>query len=160
MNKRPAEPPKQTPETTRPSPLRELWLASCARYTVLCMLLLLISAIVSDSLTVTYVDTVRFVLLLPFAVCLALATNLRRTDKLKAGAKCVLHPLLTMGGFYLFGYLPFQLRSKPSGQQILLMLILAILVYGLIMGVVCLVSRAQRRKQLEDTPYVSQYNRK
>jgi hypothetical protein len=94
------------------------------------------------------------------AVCLALATNLRRTDKLKAGAKCVLHPLLTMGGFYLFGYLPFQLRSKPSGQQILLMLILAILVYGLIMGVVCLVSRAQRRKQLEDTPYVSQYNRK
>lgn len=160
MNKRPPDTQNKQQEPTVPSLLRELWTGSCTRYTVLCLLLLLVSAMVSDSLTVTYVDTVRFVLLLPFAFCLTLATRIRRADKLATGAKCALHPITVLGGFYLCCYLPFQISTKPSGQQILILLLLAALVYGVTMGIVCLIAHRKHSKELEATPYVSQYSRK
>lgn len=139
---------------------RALWLGSCARYTVLCLGFLLLSAIVSDSLTTTYVDTVSFFLLLPFAFFLTLAARVRHADKLSVGGKCALHPLLTLGGFYLCCYLPFQIRTKPAGQQILMILLLAALAYGVVMAVVCLVSAKRSGRQSADTPYVSQYGKK
>ena len=71
-----------------------------------------------------------------------------------------LHPILSLGGFYICCYLPFQVSTKPSGAQVLLMLLLAALVYGLIMTAVCLITASHRRKQTEETPYVSQYTKK
>ena len=161
MNKRPTE-VQNIPDTAAPASSlpKDLWLGSCARYTVLCMLLLLISTLLAESPSAVYVDPIRFALLLPFALCLTGATMLRRTDKLSRGAKCALHPLAVLGGFYTFGYLPFQLRSKPSGQQILLFLLLAALVYGLAMGIYCLITHSLGRKKSEDTPYVSQFGKK
>ena len=101
--------------------IRSLWLGTCARYTVLCLILLVTSAIASDSLTVTYVDTVRFFLLLPFGISLTLAAWVRRSDKLSTGAKVGLHALATLGGFYLFCYLPYQVRTpsrlKPARDR-------------------------------------------
>ena len=129
MNKRAPEVKNHQAPT---SLLRELWLGTCARYTVLCLLLLFISAIAAGSLTTTYVDTVRFFLLLPFALCITLATRTRRSDKLS---------------------------TKPSGQQILLILLLTALLYGAGMAVICLVSRT-RRRTANDTPYVSQFGNK
>ena len=140
--------------------LRDLWFGTCARYTVLCLILLLISAIVSDSLTVTYIEPVRFFLLLPFGFFLTLAAKVRNGEKLPTGAKLALHPVLVLGGFYLCCYLPFQISSKPAAQQIFLFLLLAVLLYGLFMGIFLLVVRCLHRKKIEDTPYVSQYNRK
>ncbi len=139
---------------------RELWLGSCARYTVLCLGFLLLSAIVADSLTTTYVDTVSFFLLLPFAFFLTLAARIRRADKLSVGLKCALHPILSLGGFYLCCYLPFQIRTKPAGQQILMILLLATLAYGIAVGIICLVSAGRSRRKTADTPYVSQYGKK
>ena len=118
---------KQTEAPAAPSPaaiLRDLWLGTCARYTVLCLILLVTSAIASASLTVTYVDSVRFFLLLPFGLCLTLAARVRRSHKLSSGAKCGLHPIIFLSSFYLFCYLPYQLRTKPSGMQVPKLLLL------------------------------------
>jgi hypothetical protein len=113
----PAAPtPAASPAPTPTAILRDLWLGTCARYTVLCLILLVTSAIASASLTVTYVDTVRFFLLLPFGLCLTLAAWVRKSDKLSAGAKCALHPLAFLSGFYFFCYLPYQIRTTPSGM--------------------------------------------
>ena len=159
MNKQPTN--TQTRQAVPPlTRLRDLWLSSCARYTVLCLLMMVVSAILSDSLTVTYIEPVRFFLLLPFAFFLTLAARTRRAEKMSTGAKCLLHPILVMGGFYLCCYLPFQIVSKPSGQQILILVILALLVYGICMGIFLAVSRTLGRKKTDDTPYVSQYNLK
>lgn len=158
MSKQPSDSRKgQTPSPLHR--LRDLWLGSCARYTVLCLLMMVISAIASDSITVTYIEPVRFFLLLPFALFLTLAAWSRRAERLPKGAKLALHPILVMGGFYLFCYLPFQISSKPSPQQILILLMLALLVYALSMGILLAISHALRRKKTEDTPYVSQYDR-
>ena len=139
--------------------IRSLWLGTCARYTVLCMILLVVSAIASDSLTVTYVDTVRFFLLLPFGLCLTLAAWTRRSPKLGAGAKVGLHALATLGGFYLFCYLPYQVRTKPAGMQVLIFLLLVALLYAFVMGIYAAVTAKTRQKKIDDTPYESQFRK-
>ena len=162
MNKQPSsiQNKQEPPHLDVPALLRELWLGTCARYTVLCLGLLIISSLIADESGVTYVDTLRFALLLPFSFFLTLATKTRRAPTLATGAKCALHPALVLGGFYLCCYLPFQIRSNPAGQQILLFLILSALVYGLFMGIFCLISYLLNRKKTENSPYVSQYGRK
>jgi predicted neutral ceramidase superfamily lipid hydrolase len=138
---------------------KDLWLGTCARYTVLCLILLLASAIASDSLTVTYVDTVSFFLQLPFGFCLTLAAWVRRSDKLSAGVKVGLHALATLGGFYLCGYLPYQLRTKPSGMQVLIILLAAVILYAVVMAVITAVSAKSRQKQIDAEPYESRYRK-
>ena len=152
--------PKEQNKKTAPQLLRELWLGACARYTVLCLILLITSAIASESLTVTYVDTVRFFLLIPFGFCLTAAAWVRRSSKLSAGAKWCLHPLATLGGFYLFCYLPYQLRTKPSGMQVLLILLAVTVLYGLVMAIYAAATRKSRQKQADEIPYESQFSKK
>ena len=158
MNK-PA-PEAQNKQATPASTLMSLWLGTCARYTVLCLLLMLISAIAADSQTPPYVDSLRFFLILPFSFCVTVAARIRNADKLSAGVKCALHPLIVLSGFYLFCYLPFQISTKPSGQQVLLILLLVAILYGIFMGIFCLIRSGSRRKKVEDTPYVSQFGKK
>ena len=146
---------KQTAST-----LMGLWLGTCARYTVLCLILMLISAVTATEQNPPHIDTLRFFLLLPFAFCVTVAARIRNADKLSTGVKCVLHPITVLGGFYLFCYLPFQISTKPSGQQVLLILLLAAVVYGILMGVLCLLGLGSRRKKTQDTPYVSQFGKK
>jgi hypothetical protein len=164
MNKRPQKdqntqvtPPAETPAAA--STLKSLWLGTCARYTILCLILLVASAIASGSLTVTYVDTVSFLLQLPFGLCLTLAAWVRRSDKLSTGAKVGLHALATLGGFYLFGYLPYQIRTKPTGMQILIILLLAVILYAAAMGIFAAVTAGRRQKRVNDTPYESQFRK-
>lgn len=147
------------PTAAPASPIRSLWLGTCARYTVLCLILLVTSAIASDSLTVTYVDTVRFFLLLPFGLTLTLAAWVRRSPKLGAGAKVGLHALATLGGFYLFCYLPYQVRTKPVGMQVLIILLLVVALYALVMGVYAAVTAKTRRRRVDDTPYEKQFSK-
>lgn len=162
MNKQPVKNKhsQEAPVSDARTVARDLWFGSCTRYTVLCLFLLVISSILSDSLTVTYIEPVRFFLLLPFGFFLTLATRVRHAEKLTTGAKVALHPLLVLGSFYLCCYLPFQISSKPAGQQIFLFLLLSALVYGLFMGIFLLISHSLNRKKSDDSQYVSQYSRK
>ncbi len=164
MNKHPQK--DQNTQVTSPqkaptvsSRVRALWLGTCARYTVLCLILLVTSAIASRSLTVTYVDTVHFFLLLPFGLCLTLAALVRRSDKLSTGGKVALHALITLGGFYFFCYLPYQVRTKPSGMQILIVLLAVAILYAIVMAVVAAVTAGARQKKLDSVPYESQFRK-
>jgi len=139
--------------------LRFLWRGTCTRFTLLCLFMLVTSAIASDSLTITYVDTVRFFLLLPFGLCLTLAAGVRRSPKFSNGAKVGLHVVCTLGGFYLCCYLPYQVRTNPSGMQILLVLLAAAILYALVMGVYAAVTAKSRQKKRDETPYESQFRK-
>ena len=159
MNKPAREAQNIITETTPAARLRSLWLGTCARYTVLGLILLISSAIASDSLTITYVDTVRFFLLLPFGLCLTLSAWVRRSEKLGSGAKVGLHALSTLGGFYLFCYLPYQVRTRPSGMQVLIILLLAVILYALTMGIYAAATAKSRRRKLDSVPYESQFRK-
>ena len=139
---------------------KRLWLGTCVRYTVLALLTLLFSALLSDSVTATYVDTLRFFLLFPFGFCLTVATLVRQAESWSTALRCALHPLLVLGGGYLCFYLPYQARTKPSGSQALMMVLLGVVLYATVMGIILLITRKQRREKQEQIPYVSQYRQK
>ena len=103
--------------------------------------------------------TLRFFLLLPFGFTLTLAARVRRSDKLTAGAKVGLHALATLGGFYVFCYLPYQVRSKPSGMQALIILLLVAVLYAAVMGIYAAATAKSRQSRIDDTPYESQYRK-
>ena len=84
---------------------------------------------------------------------------MRRSDKLSAGAKVALHSIAVLGGFYLFCYLPYQLRTKPSGMQVLVILLLAAILYGITMAIVAAVTAKARQKKLDEVPYESQFRK-
>ncbi len=136
--------------------VRRLVSGTCVRYTAISTMAILINLILGDT-EGAYIDPLRFLLFLPFALCLALATAVRKTEKMPTAGKLVLHPVLSLGGFYLCLYLPFQIRTSPTGTQILLLLLLSALVYGLLMVIIALCTRRARRRQIEEKPYVSQF---
>ncbi len=147
-------PPKSSPMTV----LHDLLTATCTRYTVISLIAILVNLLLSGKED-AYISPLRFLLILPFAFLLAAATLVRRADKLSTGAKVALHPILSLGGFYLCIYLPFQLAAAHTGTQFVLLL-LAALVYGIIMAVITIIARRTRRKQEEKIPYVSQFSSK
>ena len=153
-------PAPEAHNTKAPSLAKRIWLGTCARYTVLCIILLVTSAIASESLTVTYVDTVRFFLLIPFGLCLTLAAMARRSETLSGGARLGLHALSALGGFYLFCYLPYQVRTKPSGMQVLMILLAVLLLYAIAAAIYAAVTAKTRRKRVDETPYQSQFGKK
>ncbi len=155
-----ASPPAIAEEPSLLAPVKALWLGTCARYTVLTLVALLVNALISESLTKTYVDTIHFFLFLPFSLCLTLAALVRRSDKLSKGWRVLLHPLLFFGGFYLCLYLPYQIETRPTGGQVLIILTLVLLLYATAMGIYLLATSKQRRKKEEETPYKSLFGPK
>ena len=136
--------------------LRDLWFGSCARLTVLCAALLLLCPIIGQPGPEWY----RFLLIYPFALFLAGAAAVRRAGQMTTVTKCILHPVLTLGGFYLCCYLPYQLTTKPSGAQVLLVLLLVGVLYAVVMGIYLAVTSALRRKKGDAVEYVSQFGKK
>ena len=62
-------------------------------------------------------------------------------------------------GFYLCCYLPYQVRTNPSGMQILLVLLAAAILYALAMGIYAAVTAKSRQKKRDETPYESQFRK-
>lgn len=150
-------PPVNNTSSGAPSVARALWQRTCVLFTIFSLSLMLLSAILWQSVTEVYVSVIQFLLLLPFALLVALAGMARRSA-LPTGAKVALHPILSLGGFYLCVYLPYQLEKSPSGAQVLMILLLVALVYGIAMGIVALCTAGKRQKAIDETPYVSQFN--
>ncbi len=153
---------KPTPAPTaesKPHPLTALLTGTCVRYTAISLFVLLVNLLFSGNED-AYVHPSSFLLLLPFALGLSAAATVRKADKLATGARVVLHPLLSLGSFYLCIYLPYQLDKRPSAGQILAILVLGAVVYGVAVTVLLLLARRTRQKTIDDTPYISQFGRK
>lgn len=160
MNKPSPEAQTNQAAPTIGATVRELWHTTCVWFTALVLVILLLRAILSESFSMVGVPLLQFFLLLPFSFLTALAGLVRRSAALSTVARCLLHPLLCLGGFYLFLYLPYQIETAPSGADILMILFLVALVYAIGAGIYALCTRKKRRKKIDDTPYVSQFTKK
>lgn len=94
----------------------------------------------TDSFTVS---ALRVYLLFPMALCFA-GAGLVRLSGLKFGVRLTLHALLSLGGFWLFGYLPFLIKNKSGGAQVLLMTLCSLLVYVIALVILLAVKRRGR----------------
>ncbi len=136
----------------QPSLALRLWQGTCVRYTVIALCMLTINLILAED-EGAYVEPLRFLLFLPCAFFLTVSTLVRKADKLSTGARVVLHPLCTLGGIYLCLYLPYQLKVKPTGRQFWAVFAIALVLYGIVMGILLFCTRKKKQKEIDAAPY-------
>ena len=150
----------QSPKNASPvlTVLHKLAVGASCVFTALTMLLLFIQWLIEMNLDKS-INAKVFLMLLPLSFCIAGADMIRKTDKLPAGGKVILHPLLCMGGIFL-AYLPYMTANHFPAGTVLVHLVFFAAIYGIITAAVCLISMASNRKKekAEATPYKSQFN--
>ncbi len=139
--------------------LNVLLRGTCVWYTAISVCVLMINLLFAGS-EHGYVDPLSFLLFLPFSLALTAAGMIRRAATLSAALRIFLHPVLSLGGFYLCIFLLYQINRKPSAGVVLAGLVLIAVIYGIIMAILALLTRRKQQKQIEAIPYQSQFGRK
>lgn len=129
---------------------RYLFDGTCRYFTLFCTSMLIVAAIVGSAYPPS------FLMLLPFAFCVASANAIYRFSPLSSAARHVLHFLVCMVGFF-FAYLPWLLSDKNPGRYTFVLFLLAALVYLLGLAVFLIIKHARGKKKNADTPYESQF---
>ena len=131
---------------------RYLLNGTCRYFTLFCVILLLV-AVVADNA----IHSLRFLMLLPFAFCVAAGGAVYRFTTLSAVARHLLHYLLCQIGFF-FAYLPWQISDKNPGKYTFMVILLTSLAYAIGLAVFLAVRRIRRGKVADKTPYESQFS--
>ena len=124
---------------------------TCRYFTLFCTALLIVAMIIGSAYPL------NFLMLLPFAFCVAAANTIYRFSPLSAAARHVLHFLACTVGFF-FAYLPWLLSDKNPGRYTFVMFLLAAFVYLLGLIVFLIIKRMRTKKKEADTPYQSQFS--
>ncbi len=128
-------------------PMKALLNAACRIYAVCTILLcLIILLFAKDELVVA---PLPFILLFPFAFCLAWANSILWGEQFSGGIRFLLHFLLVTAGVVFFLLLPAG--TFASGRSALVMVSIYLLLYGILMAVIALVRRMiQRSKEAKE----------
>ena len=133
------------------SPAVVLLQRTCAWYSGISLFVLMVNVIFFNNENF-HVSPLNFLLFFPFALCLSLATLVRRSGRLSAVLRIILHPALVLGGFALCVYLP--------SNRAPVVLAVAAAIYAITVLVVWLCNRGKRQKKAENAPYISQFGSK
>lgn len=131
---------------------------TCMWFTVMFLLLTCVGAVTTGSFDMNYIHTVRYILLIPYALLLTLA-GMARTSSLPGPARGVLHFVCAVGGFWLCVYLPYQLEVKPLPRNILIIMLLVSILWFIGFFIRLGVVRRRQRRAVEDQPYESQFKK-
>ncbi len=104
------------------------------------------------------ISPMNFLLIFPFALCFSLANHLLRSEKLGGFPKFLLHFLLTIGGFFVFLYLPAFPGGKSSSS--VLVLFIVTIVYLILYGTVLLLRKRWKKEFGTETTYTAQFSSK
>lgn len=136
--------------------LRKLLNTSCRIYTVCTLLLCVVQLLVSDEDML--INPSSFLLLFPFAICVAGADLLYHAENRTPGVRFFAHFAVLTVGVMLFLFWPAGVFS--SGKSALIMVFLYLLFYLLVMLAINLIRNALRRHTVARTSYSSQYSTK
>ncbi len=137
--------------------LKKIALDSCVYYTAATFLVLFIYFALNTDLS-GGVQTHALIAILPFSICFATANRLYRHSALDKWLRVMIHYTLTIGGAFLFLYLPNKDPQQSTSQALLLFLVFS-LIYALIMGAVLTVSARIHRVKRDEGKYHSVYKK-
>lgn len=131
--------------------LRRFLNSACRIFTVCALLLCMIQlATATDSADVeTVISPFSFIMLFPFALCLACAGIIRGLDKISSAAGLAAHFVLTTAGACLFIFLPAGVFA--ASRTALVILFAYLIVYVLAMLVSALIRSAAKRSLEEES---------
>lgn len=134
-----------------------MWLLrACAWYTILTALILIID-LVAGGANDTALQPLQCLLLFPLGLCLSGANVVRRTS-MPGYARVLCHALLTVGGIFLFGFLPYILKQNRNSMMVLICLLVSTALWGIAFAVLSVHSHRQEAKTRDAQPYRSQFD--
>ena len=107
--------------------IKQIFIGASVSFTVIVIVLSFILAGLSGNQSI---DPIRFLLIFPFSVCLSLANIYHKNEKHAAFLRFFVHSLLTVGGFFLFLYLPAYRNAETSSLFLVLLLFSVLYVIG------------------------------
>ena len=145
-----------SPVPMRPHPMAVWLTGGCCWFTALCLFLLLLNATVWQT---NGVPPLRYLLLFPLGLC-ASAAGMVRASACPRSVRYTLHPVLVVGGIYLFALLPYQISSDAPAATVLIMVFLILALYGAAVGIAALILRKKATAAVEKQDYQSQFGRR
>lgn len=143
--------------TSKSQVIKRIFRSSCIIYTVIALFLCLILMMISEDLSKA-ISPKNFLLIFPFSVCLATANLLDKSSRLAQFYKSLLHAGITLGGFFLFLYLPAFRGTSDSNFFVVLLVF--VVCYALIYGLTLLFRYRIRKEFGEETEYKPQFSAK
>ena len=128
---------------------------ACVYYTVTTFILIFLFWLVSNDIT-RVMHPIALMLVFPFAVSFATANTLWKRATLSGFLAVFVHYTLTIGGIWLFLFLPNKRTSAQASGALILFLALTVL-YALIMGGVVYMRRRIGHMTREASEYTSVY---
>lgn len=151
---------KQSPTPQKPRTadvVKALVTRACCIFTGIAAFLLVFQWLMEQALEKS-IAAELFLMLLPLSLCISGAGLIRKTPRLAAVTKVVLHPLLCLGGLLLV-YIPYMISNHFPAVTAMVHLSVFTVCYGIVTAVLCLVSSAKQKKTEKETPkpYESQF---
>lgn len=140
-----------------PKPRRAWLLNACAWYTALTALILIVNLLMGGADKA--LQPLQCLLFLPLGLCLSGAGLLRRAP-LRGGVYAVCHALATVGGIFLFGFLPYILRGGARPSYVLIFLLLSLCIWGVAFAVFSVRDRREQSRARDAQPYQSQFGKR
>ena len=137
--------------------VKKIALGTCVYYTAATFLVLFLYFALNLDLS-GGMQALALIAILPFAFCFSAANTLYRHATLPRWLRVIVHYALTVGGAFLFLYLPNKDPQQTAKQALILFLVFSIL-YAMIMGVVLLVGGRVARVKCDEEKYHNVYKK-
>lgn len=136
------------------SAFQKIMTDSCIVYAVivivLCVLLLFVSEGASRA-----VSPLNFLLVFPFSVLFSSANYIGKSTRLSSILRFIIHAVFTVGGFFVFLYLPAFSGSSESSSLVVFIVFLAL--YLIVYGTVILFRRRWKKELSAESDYTPQF---
>lgn len=136
---------------------KKIALSTCMYYTAVTFLILLLYFILNVDITLGVQPVILFAIL-PFSFFFSVANTIYRHTELKLGWRACIHYVLTVGGAFLFLYLPNKDPQQKASVALLLFL-LATLIYFIFMGTIWIIQARIKRVTRDEAKYHSVYKK-
>ena len=136
---------------------KKIALGTCVYYTGATFFILFLYFVLNIDTTLG-VQPVILLSILPFAFFFSVANTIYRHTEIKIGWKVLIHYALTVGGAFLFLYLPNKSPQQRASGALLLFLVFTVL-YFIVMGIIWTIRGRIKRVSRDEEKYHKVYKK-
>ena len=141
------------------NPYKQIALYACVYFTVTTFLISSIYWVLNTGNITSGFNLVALLLVFPFSCLFSAANWIYRHTDMQKWVRVFIHYTLTVGGAFIFLFLPNKAPTQKASASLLLFLVFTVL-YAIIMGIVLGISARIHRVKREASQYRSVYRKK
>ncbi len=136
---------------------KKIALGSCVYYTAVTFLVLFLYFALNLDLA-DGMQALALIAILPFSILFASANTVYRHTDLAKWLRVIIHYVLTVGGAFVFLYLPNK-DPQQTGKQALILYLVFTVLYAIVMGTVLIIGGRIHRVKRDEGNYHNVYKK-